>query len=95
MKYEFIKENVLHENKIGAVRYIPKSKFIFYAVSPEKLPKPTSDTYRALIRELKGEGECKASCEEMQRKLILRIPVRPLLFKLQEVFAFNTCFIFH
>ena len=53
MKYEIIKENVLHENKIGAVRYIPKSKFIFYAVSPEKLSKPTSDTYRALIREFK------------------------------------------
>ena len=62
MKYEFIKENVgeTHysedledENKIGAVRYIPKSKFIFYAVSPEKLSKPTSDTYRALIREFK------------------------------------------
>lgn len=58
MKYEFIKENVLHENKIGAVRYIPKSKFIFYAVSPEKLSKPTSDTYRALIREFK-EWRCR------------------------------------
>lgn len=53
MKYEFIKENVLHENKIGAVRDIPKSKFIFYAVSPEKLSKTTGHSYRELIREFK------------------------------------------
>lgn len=55
MIYEFIKENVLHEIKIGAVRYIPKSKFIFYVVSLEKLSKPTSDTYRELMREFKKQ----------------------------------------
>ena len=51
--YELIKENVLHGIKIGAVQYIPKTEFIFYAASPEKLSKPTSDAYRELIREFK------------------------------------------
>lgn len=51
--YELIKENVLHGIKIGAVRYIPKTKFISYAASPEILSKPTSDTYRELIQEFK------------------------------------------
>lgn len=59
--YELIKENVLHGIKIGAVQYIPKSEFISYAASPEKLAKPTSDAYRELIREFKkrmfGERE--------------------------------------
>lgn len=41
--YELIKENVLHGIKIGAVQYIPKSEFISYVASPEKLSKPTSD----------------------------------------------------
>ena len=51
--YELIKENVLHGIKIGAVQYIPKSKFIFYAASAEKVSKPSSDEYRELIQEFK------------------------------------------
>ena len=59
--YELIKENVLHGIKIGAVQYIPKSEFISYAVSAEKLAKPTSDAYRELIREFK-----KRQCRERE-----------------------------
>lgn len=51
--YELIKENVLHGIKIGAVQYIPKTEFISYVASPEKLSKPTSDEYRELIQEFK------------------------------------------
>lgn len=51
--YKLIKENVLHGIKINAVQYIPKSEFIAYAASPEKLSKPTSDEYRELIQEFK------------------------------------------
>lgn len=59
--YELIKENVLHGIKISAVQYIPKSEFISYAASPEKLSKPTSDAYRELIREFK-----KRMCRERE-----------------------------
>lgn len=59
--YELIKENVLHGVKIGAVQYIPKSEFIFYVASPEKLAKPISDVYRELIREFK-----KRQCRERE-----------------------------
>lgn len=51
--YELIKENVLHGIKIGAVQYIPKSEFIVYTASPEKLAKTISDAYRDLIQEFK------------------------------------------
>ncbi len=50
---QLIKETVLHGIKIGAVQYIPKTEFIAYAASPEKLEKPTSDVYRELIRRFK------------------------------------------
>lgn len=59
--YELIKENVLHGIKIGAVQYIPKSEFIVYTASPEKLAKPTSDEYRKLIQEFK-----KRMCRERE-----------------------------
>lgn len=51
--YELIKENVLHGIKIGAVQYIPKTEFISYVASAEKVSKPTSDEYRELIQEFK------------------------------------------
>lgn len=47
--HELIKENVLHGIKIGAVQYIPKTEFIAYMASPEKLSKSASDMYRNLI----------------------------------------------
>lgn len=59
--YELIKKNVLHGIKIGVVQYIPKSEFITYVASPEKLSKPTSDQYMALIREFK-----KRQCRERE-----------------------------
>ena len=59
--YELIKENVLHGIKISAVQYIPKSEFIVYTASPEKLAKPTSDEYRKLIQEFK-----KRQCRERE-----------------------------
>ena len=59
--YELIKENVLHGIKISAVQYIPKSEFIVYTASPEKLAKPTSDEYRKLIQEFK-----KRMCRERE-----------------------------
>lgn len=51
--HKLIKEKALHGIKIGAVQYIPKSKFIFYAASAEKVSKPSSDEYRELIQEFK------------------------------------------
>lgn len=53
--YELIKENVLHGIKFSAVQYIPKSEFIAYAASAEKLAKPTSDAYRELILKFKKQ----------------------------------------
>ncbi len=49
--YELIKKNVLHGAKIGAVQYISKTEFIFYAASPERLAKLKGDAYRKLVRE--------------------------------------------
>lgn len=51
--HKLIKENVLHGIKIGAVQYIPKTEFISYMASLEKLSKPTSDVYRKLMQEFK------------------------------------------
>lgn len=59
--YELIKKNVLHGIKINAVQYIPKTEFISYVASPEKLSKPTSDAYRELTREFK-----KRQCRERE-----------------------------
>ena len=53
--YKLIKENVLHGIKINAVQYIPKSEFIAYAASPEKLAKPIGDVYRELILKFKKQ----------------------------------------
>ena len=61
--YELINKNLLHGIKIGAVQYIPKSEFISYAASPEKLSKPTSDAYRELIQEFKQK-----QCRERENK---------------------------
>lgn len=65
--YELIKENVLHGIKIGAVQYIPKTEFISYAASPEKLAKPISDVYRELIREFK-KRQCRERENEKRRE---------------------------
>lgn len=65
--YELIKENVLHGIKIGAVQYIPKSEFISYVASPEKLAKPIGDVYRELIREFK-KRRCRERENDKRRK---------------------------
>lgn len=51
--YELIKENVLHGIKIGAVQYIPKTEFIAYMASPQKLSNPRTDRYKELIKAFK------------------------------------------
>lgn len=74
--YELIKENVLHGIKIGAVQYIPKTEFIFYIASPEKLAKPTNDAYWELIRDFKKRqcrerGECEEERQNNTNDMIL------------------------
>lgn len=51
--HKLIKENVLHGVKIGAVQYIPKTEFIAYVTSAEKLVRSQNDTYRELVKGFK------------------------------------------
>lgn len=51
--HKLIKENVLHGVKIGAVQYIPKTEFISYMSSPQKLSNPHTDRYKELIKTFK------------------------------------------
>lgn len=59
--HKLIKENVLHGIKIGAVQYIPKTEFIAYMASPQKLSNPRTDKYKELIRAFK-----KRQCRERE-----------------------------
>ncbi len=59
--HKLIKENVLHGVKIGAVQYIPKTEFIVYMASPQKLSNPRTEKYQKLIRAFK-----KRQCRERE-----------------------------
>lgn len=71
--HKLIKENVLHGIKIGAVQYIPKTEFIAYMASPQKLSNPRTEKYKELIKAFKykqrreRENEQRRCKRKMQR----------------------------
>ncbi len=69
--HKLIKENVLHGIKIGAVQYIPKTEFIAYMASPQKLSNPRTERYKELIREFKYKQ--RRERENEQRRCERRI----------------------
>lgn len=69
--HKLIKENVLHGVKIGAVQYIPKTEFIAYMASPQKLSNPRTERYKELIREFKYKQ--RRERENEQRRCERRI----------------------
>lgn len=69
--HKLIKENILHGIKIGAVQYIPKTEFIAYMASPQKLSNPRTERYKELIREFKYKQ--RRERENEQRRCERRI----------------------
>lgn len=65
--HKLIKENVLHGIKIGAVQYIPKTEFISYMASPQKLSNPRIEKYKELIKAFKYKQ--RREHENEQRRL--------------------------
>lgn len=66
--HKLIKENVLHGIKIGAVQYIPKTEFISYMASPQKLSNPRTDKYKELIRAFKYKQRREHENEQRRYK---------------------------
>ena len=64
---ELIKQNILHGVIVNATQYIPKTEFISYLSSPEKLAIPRTEAYRDLIREFK-KRQCRERENEIRRQ---------------------------
>ena len=66
--HKLIKENVLHGIKIGAVQYIPKTEFIAYMASPQKLSTPRIEKYKELIKAFKYKQRREHENEQRRYK---------------------------
>lgn len=62
-----IKQNILHGIIINTTQYIPKSEFISYMSTPEKLTAPRTEAYKELIREFK-KRQCRERENEIRRQ---------------------------
>lgn len=66
--HEMIKNETLHGIKIGAVQYIPKTEFISYMASPQKLSNSRTEKYKELIRAFKYKQRRERENEQRRRK---------------------------
>lgn len=65
--HEIAREGKITAVTLGRTEYIPKNELIAYAASPEKLSKPTSNTYKELIRKFKAR-QCRERENEKRRE---------------------------
>lgn len=72
---ELVKENVMMGISVNGTQYIPKSDFIAYLSTPEKLALPRTEAYKDLIREFKKrqarerENEIRRQKRKMAKEL--------------------------